>query len=73
MTRRVSEKLHNVTSYCEERSLPQVNECAFDSGLIEKNGANTNLDIAGWILSGKSLHFWSTAAPNVSSRAQYGN
>ena len=56
MTRRVSEKLH-VTSYSEEHSLPQVNECAFDSGLIEKNGASTKLDIAGWILSGKSLHF----------------
>ena len=57
MTRRVSKKQHNVTSYSEERSLPQVNECAFDSGLIEKNDANTNLDIAGWILSGGKFTF----------------
>ena len=57
VTQLVSKKQLNVTSYDEEHSLPQVNECTFDSGLIEKNGANTNLDIAGWILSGKSLHF----------------
>ena len=50
MTRRVSEKQLNVASYDEERSLPQVNECAFDSGIIEK------VQILTWIsLDGFSL------------------
>ena len=52
MARRVSEKQLNVTSYDEERSLPQVNECAFDSGLIEKK----MVQILTWIsLDGFSL------------------
>ena len=34
--RRVSEKQYKANSYSEDRSILQVNECAFDSGLIEK-------------------------------------